>query len=109
METINSTAKAEAVSVETEKHKYDQANWTNLLENMTDMLVEMVPLQILYTDYNFQNSDDNRHFSGDFYGRRLQNEERDNRNWIVLALLQKIRCHGLISCKRQHKTSRKGK
>jgi hypothetical protein len=34
LETINSTAKTEAVSVETEKHKYDQANWTNLLENM---------------------------------------------------------------------------
>jgi hypothetical protein len=54
LETNNSAAKADIVSVEIGKDKYDPLNWSDLLDNkMTVMLVERGPVHILGTDYDF--------------------------------------------------------
>jgi hypothetical protein len=52
---------------------------------MIDTLVAMVFMQILGTDYDFPKNDGNRHFSDDFYRRRLPSRERVHRNWLVFS------------------------
>jgi hypothetical protein len=80
--TTNSTTVAIYVSVEVDR--YDSVSRPYLLDNKTtDMLVERGPAQISGDACDFPKTDNNQHFSVDFFSRTFPNLESVQRNWLV--------------------------
>ena len=62
---------------------YDPGQWKEIDTNLRDILVEKGPSKI--DDIEFPKDENNRHFSKEYYIRRLPNEEKQDRRWLVYS------------------------
>lgn len=69
------------------KDIYDPGNWEHVTCSIRDLLVEKGPIR-LSVDHHYPNNEDNRHFSNEFYTRKMPNGEHVDRRWLVYSQLK---------------------
>ena len=70
---------------------YDPGQWKEIDTNLRDILVEKGPSKI--DDIEFPKDENNRHFSKEYYIRRLPNEEKQDRRWLVYStVMDRVFC-----------------
>jgi len=84
---------------------YDPSRWTNINNNMRDLLVEKGPIKV--NDYDFPKDECLRSFNSSYYIRKLMNGEKYERKWLVYCIeLDRVFC---FCCKLFNKNSCKSK
>ncbi|XP_068108911.1 zinc finger MYM-type protein 1-like [Hyperolius riggenbachi] len=63
---------------------YDPGNWEHVTSNVRDMLVEKGPIR-LPNDFEYPKNEGNRHFSTNFFTRKMPNGETVDRQWLTYS------------------------